>query len=195
MISYYYFSFIWTEKLKRILISCRLPKVSYTLAVYEDLTEMCRFSLDLLRCTKVSLETRSQLRSSQALWLVHFLWEFAVCRCMQRIRVVFARPMVGFLPSTSHPMVTAGVLFSWTALWPGPQTTDADSHRCAQVQVTYLYGTVHTTDAHYTDYTFASNQGSLALIFPALHMRTSHTSRPGVLGQHAKPLGLQLIRK
>lgn len=80
MISYYSFSFIWTEKLKRILISCRLPKVSYTLAVYEDLTEMCGFSLDLLRCTKVSLETRSQLRSSQALWLVHFLWEFAVCR-------------------------------------------------------------------------------------------------------------------
>lgn len=73
-----------------------------------------------------------------------------------------------------------------------------DVHKSSQV--TYLYGTVHITDAHYTDYTFASNQGlgcqsSLALIFPALHMRTSHTSRPGVLGQHAKPLGLQLIRK
>eukprot|EP00434_Breviolum_minutum_P036586 symbB.v1.2.032419.t1/scaffold3894.1/size54726/1 len=52
------------------------------------------------------------------------------------------RPMVGFLPSTSHPMVMAGVLFSWTALW------------------------------------------------------TSHTSRPGVLGQHAKrfyPLSIQSL--
>ena len=99
---------------------------------------------------------------------------------MQRIRVVLARPMVGFLPSTSHPMVMAGVLFSWTALWPGPQTTDTDSHRCAQVTYLYISAQMHIRDLPATRVLLGC-QSSLALFFPISfgHEDKSHLQTGG----------------